>query len=60
MEEATRHIQVALRLYEAASFGTIPPQVGNAIIWANRDGEQSEALLRALDQGLQLLDEAKE
>jgi hypothetical protein len=46
---------VALKLYEAASFGSIPPQVGNTLMWGDRS--EMERMLLALDQALRLLEE---
>ena len=52
-DQAVRHIGIALRLFEAAPLGTIPPQVGNATIWADRASMNSDKnlVLLALDLG---------
>jgi hypothetical protein len=57
--EAHRHIEVALRLYEAASIGAIPPTVGNVILWADRavSGEKVAVVLMALDEAVRVLEE---
>jgi hypothetical protein len=55
--KAQQHIRIALRLYEAAPFGSIPPQVGNAIMWASNAAAERDVTIMALDQVLRLLDE---
>jgi hypothetical protein len=58
--EAQRHVGVALRLYEAAPIGTIPPTVGNVIVWAERamSNEKVSVVLMALDEAVRVLEEA--
>jgi hypothetical protein len=56
--KAQQHIRIALRLYEAAPFGSIPAEVGNAIVWASNATAERSMTLMALDQALRLLDEA--
>jgi hypothetical protein len=57
--EAHRHIGVALRLYEAAPLGAIPPTVGNVIVWADgaMSGEKAAVVLMALDEAVRVLEE---
>ena len=57
--EARRHIAVACSLYESAPAGTVPPQVGNVILWAERAiaARELSVVVMALEQGLQLLDD---
>lgn len=57
--DAHRHIGVALRLYEAAPMGTIPPQVGNVIMWAHRavSGAEVAVVLMTLDEAVRVLQE---
>jgi len=57
--EAQRHIGVALRLYEAAPLGAIPPAVGNVIVWAERAmvGADVAVVLTALDEAVRVLEE---
>jgi len=57
--EAQRHIGIALRLYEAAPIGVIPPTVGNVIMWAERamEGAEVAVVLMALDEALRVLEE---
>ena len=57
--EARRHIGVALRLYEAASIGAIPPTVGNVIVWAERamEGADVAVVLMAMDEAVRVLEE---
>jgi hypothetical protein len=57
LSEAQNHLRIALRLYEAAPFGTIPPQVGNAIMWAANSKVEPDFAIMTLDQALKLLDE---
>jgi hypothetical protein len=62
MASADHHITIALRLYEASPNGTIPPQVGNVIVWAGRAAARREwdVALMALDKGLRILAEDAE
>jgi len=56
--EAQRHIGIALRLYEATPIGTIPPTVGNVIVWAEQAlGADVAVVLRALDEAVRVLEE---
>ena len=57
--EAHRHIGLARRLYEAAPIGTIPPQVGNVVMWADRamSAEDVAVVLKALDEAVRVLEE---
>ena len=47
-------------MYEAASMGTIPPQVGNVFMWADRamEGAEVAVVLMALDEAVRVLEEA--
>ena len=57
---ALRHIGVALRLYEAAPMGAVPPTLGNVILWAERamEGAEVAVVLVALDEAVRVLKEA--
>jgi hypothetical protein len=59
MDDADRHITIALRLSEASPTGAIPPQVINMIVWAGHAvvARDRDVVLMALDQGLRLLEE---
>jgi hypothetical protein len=59
LAEAQRHIGIALRLYEAAPIGAIPPTVGNVILWAERamEGADVAVVLMALDEAVRVLEE---
>jgi hypothetical protein len=59
IHEARRHIAVARSLYESAASGTLPPQVGSTIAWAERSlvARELTVVAMALDQGLRVLDE---
>jgi hypothetical protein len=59
VSEARRHVAMALCLYESVPKGTLPVQVGNVIVWADRAlaSWQTTIAVRALNVGLQFLEE---
>jgi hypothetical protein len=59
VSEARRHVAVARSLYESVPKDTIPVQVGNVILWADRALAAWETTIveMALDEGLRLLEE---
>jgi len=55
---ALLHMGAALKLCEAASIGSIPQRVGQAIRWAVADAiRERDVSIKALDEALRLLDD---